>query len=147
VLLLGVLTAVGYALGRDQDDTPTGGNDARRSPSSSGSTTPGETTPQPTAEGMQDFITTYLDTVTKDPAAAFTMLTPAFQDASGGLARYEAFWDSVKKAKLLSVEADPEQSTITYTVEYDRGHGDRRTDETTLQLAYDGTSYKIADEF
>jgi serine/threonine protein kinase len=147
VLVLAVLVAVGYALGHDQGDNPAGAHGAGRSPSPSGSTTPSDASPQPTAQGMEDFITTYLETVTHDPAEAFTMLTPAFQDASGGLASYEAFWDSVKKAKLLSVEPDPARSTVTYTVEYDRGHGDKTTDETTLKLAYDGTTYQIADEF
>jgi hypothetical protein len=36
---------------------------------------------------------------------------------------------------------------VSYSVEYNRGHGDKQTDSTTLQLTYDGGQYLIADEF
>jgi hypothetical protein len=96
---------------------------------------------------MEDFVSGYLDTVTRDPATAFAQLTPGFQEASGGLTAYEQFWGGVEKAKLLSIQANPDDLTVSYTVEYNRGHGDKRTDSTTLQLTYDGGQYLIADEF
>ena len=36
------------------------------------------------AAAMEDFLTTYLATVTSDQHAAWEMLTPAFQEESGG---------------------------------------------------------------
>lgn len=142
VVVLALLTALGYALGvgRGNDGDPATGR-----PSDGTSTTSGTGA---TVTGIQDFIRTYLETVTHDPGAAFEMLTPEFQSASGGLSGYESFWESVHQAKLLTIDADAEQLTVSYTVEYNRGgkDGGKSTDETTLQLAYDGGTYLIAGE-
>jgi serine/threonine protein kinase len=146
VLALAVLTAIGYALGVGTGDDP-GSRDPGSTSSSPGQGGGSSAAPNPTTEGMEDFISGYLDTVTRDPEAAFAQLTPAFQEASGGLAAYEQFWGGVEKAKLLSIQANPDDLTVSYSVEYNRGHGDKRTDSTTLQLTYDGDRYLISDEF
>ena len=50
----------------------------------------------------------YLATVTTDPASAFAMLTPGFQQASGGIKGYRGFWDTIRTADLVSFStADP----------------------------------------
>ncbi|MDP3890963.1 serine/threonine-protein kinase, partial [Nocardioides sp.] len=55
---------------------------------------------EPTAEGMEQFIADYLATVTEDPGASFQMLTPAFQEESGGLQGYRGFWRTVRSASI-----------------------------------------------
>ncbi|MCW2795299.1 MAG: protein kinase [Nocardioides sp.] len=141
VVVLALLTALAYSLGS--------GNDPNGNPGSgsSGNSPTGTTGTGATVAGMEDFVATYLSTVTKDPTAAFQLLTPQFQADSGGLSGYETFWDSVEKAKLDSIEADPDALTVHYSVEYDRGHGHKVTDDTNLRLTYDNGSYLIADEF
>jgi serine/threonine protein kinase len=142
VVVVALLTVLAYALavGRDNGRTPAAG-----SPSSS-TTTTGAAESVATAAGMDDFIRNYLSTVTKDPEAAFALLTPEFQDASGGLSGYTGFWDSVRKAKLLSIDSNPDQLTVTYRVEYDRGREGKLVDTPTLRLTFNNGSYLIADE-
>jgi hypothetical protein len=95
---------------------------------------------------MESFIGDYLATVTRDPAAAFTMLTPAFQDASGGLSRYEGFWDTIASADLRSISADPDALTVSYRVAYTREDGSKPLDDVSLQLVFEDGSYLIAGE-
>jgi serine/threonine protein kinase len=117
------------------------------SPSPSPSPSPSKSrTPQPTARGMESFIGDYLATVTQDPRAAFAMLTPDFQDASGGLSGYRSFWDTIDSADLTSVSADPETQTVSYTVEYTREDGSTTTDDVSLQLLFEDGRYLIAGE-
>ncbi len=79
---------------------------------------------------MSTFVTDYLETAATDPAAGFAMLTPSFQDASGGLSGYEGFWGDVKRVSDIEVvDADPDGLTVTYRYRYqarpgstDRGH-------------------------
>ena len=103
-------------------------------------------TPQPTAKGMESFIADYLATVTQDPRAAFAMLTPDFQDASGGLSGYRSFWDTIASAELATISADPKTQTVSYTVEYTREDGSTTTDDVSLQLLFEDGQYLIAGE-
>ena len=144
VVVLAALTGLAYSLGVGIADDDTG---PQTKPPGDTSSTPAATGTGATVAGMEEFVETYLETVTKDPTEAFNLLTPTFQADSGGLAGYASFWDSVKKAKLLSIEADPDALTVGYDVEYDRGHGDKSSDRTSLRLEYDGGRYLIADEF
>ncbi|MCW2765442.1 MAG: serine/threonine protein kinase [Nocardioides sp.] len=147
VVAVVLLIALAYTLGGGGG----GGNGGNTGPSAKpagGSTkTSDANATRATVAGMEDFIGTYLSTVTADPRAAFEMLTPEFQVASGNLSGYEGFWETVKKAKLLSIEADPNALTVHYSVEYNRAGDGKSTDETTLQLTYNHGSYLIADEF
>jgi hypothetical protein len=95
---------------------------------------------------MESFIGDYLATVSQDPQAAFAMLTPDFQDASGGLRGYRSFWDTIASADLASVSANPETLTVSYTVEYTREDGSATTDDVSLQLLFDDGRYLIAGE-
>ena len=62
---------------------------------------------------MVDFVENYIATASSDPAQAFDMLTPAFQEQSQGLSGYEAFWGDVRTAKVLDVSADPATLEVT----------------------------------
>jgi hypothetical protein len=95
---------------------------------------------------MQGFIADYLDTVTQDPETAFTMLTPAFQRQSGGIGGYRGFWDTIERADLRSVSADPQDLTVTYAVEYTRTDGSTAPGNVSLDLAYRDGRYLIAGE-
>ena len=101
----------------------------------------------PTAAGMEDFIQDYLATVTSDPDTAFAMLTPGFQQASGGLSGYRGFWDTIRSARRAVVlEHEPR-----------RPHGRLRggvhprgrqqgPDDVRLQLVYQDGEYLIDGE-
>ncbi len=121
-----------------------------RSPSRSPSNSPTPTQTGPTTQGMEQFIGDYLSTAAADPATGYTMLTPAFQQESGGLEGYRSFWDTVESAELQAIQADPDALTVAYTVAYEMdssgpGSGDS-TDDVNLTLAFDDGDYKIADE-
>jgi serine/threonine protein kinase len=116
------------------------------SPSASQSASSPPATPRPTADGMESFIEDYLATVTANPRAAFAMLTPAFQQASGGLGGYESFWNTIASAEPTSVSADPGSLTVDYTVDYTREDGSTATDEVSLQLVFEDGRYLIAGE-
>jgi hypothetical protein len=95
---------------------------------------------------MEDFIADYLATVTQTPRAAFGMLTPAFQQASGGLGGYQSFWNTIAGAELLDVSADPATLIVDYAVDYTREDGSTDQDEVTLQLVFEDGRYLIAGE-
>ncbi|QIX27320.1 serine/threonine protein kinase [Nocardioides sp. JQ2195] len=126
----------GRASGADRDRTSQG------TPKSS-DTPPSDA---PTAEGMSQFVTDYLGTVTKDPATTWTMLTPAFQDASGGYDSYSGFWGGVASAKVSDIVADPETLEVSYHVDYTVKGGEKSSDDVRLRLTYADGSYKINDE-
>jgi serine/threonine protein kinase len=105
--------------------------------------------PQPptnTRQAMEGFITDYLATVTSDPSAAWERLTPEFQAASGGLDGYTGFWETIASATPSAVEADPEDLTVQYTVDYVRENGSRTQDQVELQLVRQDNGYLIAGE-
>jgi serine/threonine protein kinase len=128
-----------------------GGNDESGGPTTPAASTSGSSSPEspssagPTEDGMTTFIRDYIDTAVSDPASAFQMLTPEFQDQSNGLQGYEDFWDQVRSAKILSVSADPEALEVSYRYRYVRPGGPT-VDDVTLQLSYEDGTYLIAGE-
>jgi serine/threonine protein kinase len=127
------------------------GSPAPSSPSSSPSATESASpspsaSPRPTADGIETFIEDYLATVTSNPRQAFAMLTPSFQEASGGLSGYQSFWNTIASAEPTSVSADPGSLTVDYTVDYTREDGSTATDEVSLQLVFEDGRYLIAGE-
>jgi serine/threonine protein kinase len=156
VLLVGLIVWAALASRSPESGTPTAGDEtsqaSTRQPtgSRSASKSPSPQQAQPTTQGMEQFIDTYLTTAASDPATGYTMLTPAFQQESGGLAGYRSFWDTVESATLQSIQADPEALTVSYTVAYEMdssgpGSGES-TDNVNLTLAFDDGDYKIAAE-
>jgi hypothetical protein len=96
---------------------------------------------------MTAFVTTYLDTVTQDPAAGWAMLTPAFQQQSGSFAQYRRAWRSRPNAQVSNIEADPDAMTVSYDVSYSDADGEPLFDDSvTLELEYEDGRYRIAGE-
>ena len=95
---------------------------------------------------MEGFIEDYLSTVTSDPSQTWPRLTEGFQAESGGFGSYNSFWRTIESATPRDVEADPENMTVSYAVDYVTKNGRRQSDTVTLRLERDGDSYKIAGE-
>jgi hypothetical protein len=93
---------------------------------------------------MDEFVTSYLATVTSDPEAAFEQLTPAFQEASGGYDGYLGWWSKVESAELTRVASNPSDSTVAYTVSYRMKTGRTSIQRVRLQLQRKGDGYLIA---
>ena len=155
-LLVGLIVWAALSTRTPEQGSTTSSSDgpSQSTSSPSASRTPSESpTPrqaQPTTQGMEQFIGDYLATAAADPATGYTMLTPGFQQESGGLEGYRSFWDQVESAQLQSVQADPETLTVSYTVNYEMdssgpGSGES-TDNVNLTLAFDDGDYKIAAE-
>ena len=157
IVLLAVIAWIAGSNG--SDDTPSGG--ASRTPRTS-STAPSSPTTSATsaassssspsapesvtADGMENFIETYLATVTSDPKSAWAMLTPEFQAQSGGFGQYQKFWRQFQGADVLSAQADPASRQISYTVEYLHQDGSKSSDDVTLTLDGTDDDYLIAGE-
>ena len=95
---------------------------------------------------MDEFVASYLATVTSDPRAAFDLLTPEFQEASGGYDGYIGWWSQVQSAELASVDSNPSDRTVAYTVNYQMKTGRTSTQRVRLQLQREGDDYLIAGE-
>ncbi|RYC14549.1 serine/threonine-protein kinase [Nocardioides zhouii] len=108
--------------------------------------TPAEPSPEEVRQQMDAFITSYLSTVTSDPRAAFDQLTPGFQEASDGYDGYIAWWSKVQSAELTSIDSNPSDSTVAYTVNYLMKTGRTTTSRVRLQLQADGDGFLIAGE-
>jgi hypothetical protein len=137
-------TAMAFAIGLGRDGGEGGGSTAATSGASP--TGPSPETGKPTVEGMKSFVATYLETVVSDPRSAFDMLTPTFQEQSGGIDRYEDFWGAVKKTDLQNVSADPDRLEVRYTYRYWRGSGPPLTDDVVLRLDFADGTYRIDAE-
>ena len=140
------LLAVGYALlTAGGTGTPrAGASQPPSSPTQGSSRSSAPASGQ--AQAMEDFLTTYLATVTSDRKTAWQMLTPAYQDASGGFGSYSGFWGTIASATPSNVTADPAAMTVTYDVAYERHNGTRTSEHHTLQLVHEGSSYLINDQ-
>jgi eukaryotic-like serine/threonine-protein kinase len=141
VLVLGVIAVVGWTMAHDDQ---TAASSKPRQPSSSTRSTTGTVATR--TQAMEQFLDTYLSTVTSDRHSAWEMLTPAYQDASGGFGSYSGFWGSIRSATPSNVSADPADMTVSYRVDYVKANGDRVTEDHTLQLVPDGSSYLINDQ-
>lgn len=157
VLLAGTVVLGAWLLGlfdSSTSDSASGPGGASATAASDGTTSP---SPSDTAgeqaeraAAMETFVRDYLATVTRDPAEAWTMLTPEFQTVSGGFEKYRAFWEPVESATVRRISADPDAMTVTYRVVYrsSQGQGSQEPwiDEPTLLLQADGGGFLIAGE-
>ena len=147
-LALVIAVAIAFAIGLNRG----GADDATESPPSSPATDPSgasssaSTGAEPTETGMIDFVETYIATASSDPATAFDMLTPAFQEHSNGLTGYEDFWGDVRSTKVLDVSADPATLEVRYTYRYTKPPGPPKEDDVVLKLTYDNGTYLIDQE-
>jgi serine/threonine protein kinase len=98
----------------------------------------------PTAAGMEAFIGSYVDAVSTNPAAAWTMLTPKFQRESGGFAKYEAFWSPARNGRIRGISANPSDLVVSYFVHF--AHFDNGPGPTVLQLVHRDGRYLIDGE-
>jgi serine/threonine protein kinase len=146
ILLLAVIAWI--AGSHSGDDSQAGGKGGSNSPKTS--TAPSTTTSSPstavTADGMENFVETYLSTVTTDPKSAWAMLTSDFQAQSGGFGQYQKFWEDFRSADLLSADADPSTMRISYRVEYLHQDGSKTQDDVTLTLEGKDGDFLIAGE-
>jgi serine/threonine protein kinase len=125
-----VLTAIAFVIGLSSDDP-------KSTPAGAGETESSSPTGEPAAasqEDMEAFIDDYLSLVVSDPEAAFELLTPQFQDVSGGIDGYRGFWDRVASTKLISVAADPEAMVVDYRYTYVLRGGGPKTEDVSLRL-------------
>ena len=95
---------------------------------------------------MRSFITNYLSTVTTDQRVSWAMLTPEFQRASGGFGQYQGYLRTIRSATPRGITPDPAAMTVSYDVDYVRTDGSTTSDEVTLRLVPDGSSYLIDGE-
>jgi serine/threonine protein kinase len=126
----------------EADSSESGGGRSEPSDGDSSSAPPEE----PTAKGMEGFVTDYLATAPSSPETSFEMLTPAFKRASGGFGSYSGYWNTIATADPVEIQADPETLVVEYVVAYTRRDGSEVTDDVQLQLAYEDGRYLIADE-
>jgi serine/threonine protein kinase len=143
LVAVGVLGYLAVTSGTGGDDKQASGGSSS-SPSSPKSSASSGTKDQ--AAAMEDFITTYLATVTQDDHATYAMLTPEFQKASKNYGGYHGFWKTVESATPSNVQADPRAMTVSYDVDYVKTDGSTSSDHVTLQLVKNGSSFLIAGE-
>lgn len=107
---------------------------------------PTETPEGPTAAEMEQFAEDYVALAIEDSQASFEMLTPAFQVESKGMDGYRGFWQTVSDATVRNVEADPEEMTVEYTVDYVLKNKKTDSDDVRLHLVHEDGRFLIADE-
>jgi hypothetical protein len=93
---------------------------------------------------MKSFIRDYVAAVSTDPDTSWKMLTPKFQRESGGIETYRNFWGSATNGRVLSIEANPENLSVSYQVRFDgirNGPG-----PTVLDLRFEDGRYLIDGE-
>jgi eukaryotic-like serine/threonine-protein kinase len=153
MLLLLAVIAGAALVGAHDDSTPsaTPGNSRDRSSASSPSSSSprrssSSSSANRSARAMRTFITSYLSTVTSDQHSAWKMLTPEFQRVSGGFGQYQGYWRTIRSATPRDITPDPAAMTVSYEVDYTKTDGSATSDEVTLRLVPDGSSYLIAGE-
>ena len=170
-LLVGGATAlvaalvIWLALGADDGDTDQAGSDdssaSASSPEESASDaeesteeaseeaseeTTEETAGEPPEEELTSFGTSYAPTAVSDPDTTWQMLTPQFQNDSGGREGYDRWWDQFQSAEVRDVSSNPDAMTVTYTVDYVYYDGRQATDTVTLELVEQGGDLRVAGE-
>ena len=148
VLAVAAVVSAYYLAGRGTPEAATEnpGRSASADPSEPTTSEPPAATPEQTKEQMDAFVTTYLATVTSDPEAAFEMLTPEFQEASGGYDGYIGYWGTVRSASPSVIESNPSDRTVGYTVNYVMKTGRQVTENVRLQLQQQDDEFLIAGE-
>jgi hypothetical protein len=142
-IVYAVLTAGGGDPSASPPSTGTHGSSRTGGSSGSSSSPPAHTN---ASAAMEGFLTTYLSTVTQDRHAAWDMLTPSYQQASGGFGSYQGFWRTIATATASNVTADPSNLTVTYDVDYVKTDGSHTTEHHTLQLVPKDSSYLIENQ-
>lgn len=140
-----VLVVVAWALVTGGDDPGTVTPDDQ-SPSQTEETDSESPPAEPTAEGMEAFITDYLENAPSDPRSTFEMLTPRFQEASGGYGGYSGYWNTIDTATPVAIDADPDALTVAYSVDYVKADGSQTSGDVVLGLVFRGGRYLIAEE-
>lgn len=136
VAAVALLMVIGFAIAFGGDDPEPGG--AASSPPATGQSSTPAAPREPTAEGMTEFVTSYVQTAAADPPAGFVMLTDSFQEESRGLSGYEGFWGKVLRVDQIEVvDADPDDLTVSYRYRYQHATEGSVTDTPTLQLVFD----------
>lgn len=145
-VLVVLIAAVGGLLlaTRGNDDAATTAA-VRSSPARSDSPQPVD---QPTRDGVRSFVNDYLTTAASDPTTGYSMLTPQFQAASGGLNGYRGFWGhvvTIDNVTTISPELGDDLG-VSYRYTYTMDDGSTHTDDVHLRLAYDGGHYLISGD-
>ncbi len=141
VVLALVLAGVVYAVvsGNDPESSNNSANPSDK-PTSKASPTEKE----PTAEGMESFIRDYVKTVGEDPSKSWLMLTPKFQEESGGFEKYSEFWGPATNGRVLSISTNPDNLSVSYQVRFD--NFDNGPGPTVLDLTFEDGRYLIDGE-
>ena len=96
------------------------------------------------AAAMSAFVQQYVDTALADPAAAWDLLTPRFQqDCCTSEASYAGYWNTIETASLRDVKANPGQMTVAYTITWDPVDRGPEDEDVTLGLVENGDGYLI----
>ena len=143
VVMIGLLL---YYNNQDSPEPPAAdptGQTSKNTPRTTDPTDPTDPT-EPSAAEMEEFAEQYVTTAASDPDAGFALLTPEYQEASGGLEGYAGFWGTVTNPRILDVQADPDNLTVTYTYRYNQGGEGNITETVTLQLVQEDGGYRIA---
>jgi serine/threonine protein kinase len=146
VVLLVAVIAGAALLGGTQGGTPSAGGPSSQDTKASSPSSTSSTDTAAQAAQMRSFISDYLSTVTSDQHASWAMLTTGFQKESGGFGQYQKFWRGYTSATPHDIQADPADLSVTYGVDYVLADGGAKSDEVTLQLVRDGSSYLINGE-
>ena len=140
VVLVAAVTSYVVLSGDDPASTPTTTSDTDKPAKAKKSQAPAE----PTAKGIESFINDYVTTVSTDPSKSWQMLTPKFQQESGGFDKYNAFWGPATNGRVVSISPDPENLTVSYQVHFD--NFDNGPGPTVLDLKFDDGRYLIDGE-
>ena len=140
------VVAIAFVIGLTSDDPGDPSDPGDQAAAQDQTRPPRRTRPAAASKAdMEAFIDDYLTLVTKDPEAAFELLTTDYQDESNGIEGYRGFWDTVSNTKLLSVDADPKTMTVDYRYRYNvRGDGPRTEDVSLRLVRTDDGGYLIA---
>jgi eukaryotic-like serine/threonine-protein kinase len=136
--------AIAFEIGLNGDDDDKASSDNPSAVASSPQTS--ESGDTPTEDGMASFVENYIETAVSDPRQAFDMLTPGFQEQSGGIKGYEGFWGGVRSAEVLSIQADPDTLEVRYNYRFVRPPSGPDEDTVTLQLTFENGTYLIDGE-
>lgn len=93
-----------------------------------------------TAAELEDFARTYVATASADPERGYDLLTRTYQQSSP---RYREVWAAIEDPEVVSVTADPDSLSVSYTYTYGFD-GVRRTEDVTLRLVQRGERLLIA---
>jgi hypothetical protein len=116
---------------------------------SAASTEPTEEAPPPGADAaaMRRFVRSYVSTALADPASAWELLSPRFQqDCCNGEGGYAGYWETIADATLHDVVADPDSMQVSYTITWDPVDRPPEDADVTLVLVRDGDGYLIDQE-